>query len=250
MSFFNFKKLRFKSDKEATDALIEIANALEVHEKPNMNKVLAAVEAYIDGEIKDARLAFWLGIAWRNYTAWHVRGDERKPFLEKATAYFRHAFKIAKNQLPVRLPLEKRHYIESLDQITIASDLGFILVGEAIIRDLDEAEPILAFVAENTQEYEPCLCPYAELYYKKGNYKRAAEIALDAYNRAKQSPEWKDVIPPAPIGIAGMAYRALGRNAKKQGKIKEAAEWYQKIVDLEIATDNDQKTLKKLRQMV
>lgn len=250
MNILNFKKPRFESDEEAISALTKIANALKIHEKPDMDKVLATVEAYVDGEIKDARLAFWLGTAWRNYTAWYVRGDERKPFLEKATAYFRHAFKLAKNQLPVRLLLEKRHYIGYLDQITIASDLGFMLVGEAIIRDLDEAERILAFVAENTQEYEPCLCPYAELYYKRGNYKKAAEVALDACERVKHSPEWKDDILPGPIGIAGMAYRALGRNAKKQGKIKEAAGWYQKIVNLEIATDNDQKILRKLKEMV
>ena len=246
------KKPKSRSDNEAIKALLKIACSStgdeKEHEKPYMDKALAAVEDYIGGGIKNAKLAYWLGVAWRNYTAWHIRGDERKPFLEKSTEYFRQALKLAKNQLPIRLPLEKRHQVESLDQITIAGDSGFMLVENALMRNLNEAERILKFVAENTQEYEPCLCPYAELYYKRGNYKKAAEIALNAYERAKKSPEWKTTIPPAPLGIAGKAYRALGKKAKKQRRIKEAAKWYQKIVELGVATENDKKTLKKLRQ--
>ena len=69
MNILNFKKPRFESDEEAISALTKIANALKIHEKPDMDKVLATVEAYVDGEIKDARLAFWLGTAWCIFTA-------------------------------------------------------------------------------------------------------------------------------------------------------------------------------------
>ena len=79
MNLFNFKKSRFKNDKEAIDALVKIiafsGNNEERHEKPNMDKVLSRVEFYIDGEVKNAKLAFCLSIDLRNYTSWHILLD-------------------------------------------------------------------------------------------------------------------------------------------------------------------------------
>lgn len=149
--------------------------------------------------------------------------------------------------MPIQLPLEKRHIAGYLDQIDIAGELGHILVNEAIIRDLDRAEKILQFVFDNTNEYEPCLCAYAELFYKRGDYKKCAEIGLDISDRCANSPEWKDDPPPAPLGIVGSAYRALAKQAKKEGKTDEATQYFQKMKELKVASDNDLKIFEKLK---
>lgn len=94
-----------------------------------------------------------------------------------------------------------------------------MLVEDAPIRDLDRAENVLQFVYDSTEEYEPCLCSYAELFYKRGNFEKSAEIGLNINDRRTRSPEWKDDLPPAPLGIVASAYRALAKQVKKEGKI-------------------------------
>lgn len=215
-------------------------------EKDNMLKVLSEVESR-SANLQNPKLAYWLGIAWRNFTSWHIRGNERKKYFERVINYFDKALNLSKNTLPLQLPLEKRHNSEYLDQIDIAGELGFLLVDEALTRDLDRAEKILRFVYENTAEYEPCLCAYAELYYKKGGYEKCEEIALNIHDRATKSAEWKSDPPPAPVNIAGKAYRALGKAAKKMNHPDEAIKWFQKIKKLGVATENDLKILNKLR---
>ena len=133
-----------------------------------------------------------------------------------------------------------------MDQIDIAGDLGNLLVDEAIIRDLDRAEPILKFVYESTEEYEPCLCYFAELYYKKENYKKCLEIGLNIYNRTLTSPEWKEDPPPAPLRIVGSAYRALAKQSKKENNTEEAISYFKNMEELGVATENDIKILNNL----
>jgi tetratricopeptide (TPR) repeat protein len=238
-----------KSEDDLVNSLVEIAafgaGEESAHEKSNMDIVLAMVESNVT-ESSSSMLLYWLGIAWRNYTAWHIRGDDRKPYLERATNYFRQALEKSKHEWPMRQPLNKRHDGAYLDQITIAGELGSMLVEEKIIRNLDEGEKILRFVADNTNEYEPCLCAYAELFYKREEYEKAAIIALDANNRALHSAEWKDGVPPAPIGIAGMSYRALGRASKKAGDLAGAKKWFGELIKLGVATENDKKIYSKL----
>lgn len=214
-------------------------------EKSNMLKVLSEVESYAS-DLHTPKLAYWLGIAWRNFTGWHIRGDERKEYLDKAVTYFDKAFELSRNTLPIQLPLEQRHNSEYLDQIDIAGELGHMLVDEAPIRDLDRAEKVLQFVFDNTKEYEPCLCSYAELFYKRGNYLKSAEIGLNISDRCAKSPEWKDDPPPAPLGIVGSAYRALAKQTKKEGRTNEAIEIFQKMKALKVVSENDLKILEKL----
>lgn len=238
------------SEQDLVNSLVEIAafgaGDEGAQEKSNMDSVLARTESQMPSQAS-SMLLYWLGIAWRNYTARYIRGDERKLYLEKATEYFRKALVKAKEEWPLRQPLENRHIGGYLDQITIAGDLGLMLVNDAPIRNLEEAEKVLQFVSENTKEYEPCLCSLAELYYKQGNYEKAAEVALDAYERAQNSAEWKDGVPPAPLNIAGMAYRALGRAAKKSGNTDDAEKWFGAIIKLGVASDNDKKIYEKLK---
>jgi hypothetical protein len=85
------------------------------------------------------------------------------------------------------------------------------------------------------------------LFYKKGNYKKCAEIALDIHHRAEHSDEW-DFPPPAPMRIFGKAYRALGKQAKKNKNPSEAAQYFQKMKSLGVASKNDLKILDRLKE--
>jgi tetratricopeptide (TPR) repeat protein len=123
-----------------------------------------------------------------------------------------------------------------------------LLVDAAIIRDLDRAEKILEFVFENTNEYEPSLCSYADLFYKRGQCEKSVEIGLDIHKRAKKSSGWKDDPPPAPKSITGKAYRALAKKAKKEERRQEAIEYFEKLKSLDVATENDLKILNKLKE--
>jgi hypothetical protein len=167
-----------------------------------MDSVLKFVEGRID-ENSSARVIFKLGIAWRNYTGWHIRGDERQPFLRKVANYYRRANLKAPIELPLIASAEDVQLGGPLGQIDIAAELGSILVNESLIRDLDEAEPLLLFVWDNTLDYEPCFCALAELYYKRRNYQEAARVALASHARAVASAEWNYSAPPAPRTIAG-----------------------------------------------
>lgn len=130
-----------------------------------------------------------MGVAWRNYTAWHIKGEQRKLFLEKTIDYFKTSFDFAKKQLPIRNSSDKRAISGNLDQLQIASEIGRLLTKEAQSRDFEEAKKWFGFVYNNTDKYEPCFCYYAELFYKLKDYEKCAEIALNAYEKAK-----KDVI--------------------------------------------------------
>lgn len=243
------RRSKYLNDDDAITALMHISSfgfgSEKDFEKSNMLKVIGEVEEFAINS-KNPKLFYWLGIAWRNFTGWHIRGDERKEYLEKAINYFSKALELSKDILPTQLPLERRHNSEFLDQIDIAGELGDMLVSEAVIRDLDRAEKVLQFVYDNTSEYEPCLCFFAELYYKKGDYERSASIALNIHDRATKSPEWRSDPPPAPLNIVGTSYRALGKQAKKDGKVDEAKKWFQKMKKLGVDSENDLKILEKL----
>ncbi|MCB0509881.1 MAG: hypothetical protein KDC82_03885 [Bacteroidetes bacterium] len=239
-----------KSDKDIINKLIKVSSfgmgKEEDYNKANMLKVIEEAENF-SKDSKNPKLFYWLGIAWRNFTGWHIRGDERKEYLSKAVDNYQKALDLAKDNLPIQLPIEKRHNTEFLDQIDIAGDLGHLLVDEAIIRDLDRAEPILKFVYEATGEYEPCLYSFAELYYKRGDYDKCLEIGLNIHNRTLTSQEWKDSPPPAPLGIIGSAYRALAKQAKKENNTEEAINYFEHMEELGVATENDLKILNNLR---
>jgi lipopolysaccharide biosynthesis regulator YciM len=68
-----------------------------------------------------------------------------------------------------------------------------MLVGEAQVRDLDRAEPILQFIFDNSTEYEPALCGFVDLYYKKQEYTKAMSVLRELQKRVKSSKEWSDI---------------------------------------------------------
>jgi tetratricopeptide (TPR) repeat protein len=241
--------LEFENDREAIWAVVRCscygAAPESFQTRENMDRILDAVGRYTPiGVMTNPHLAYWLGIAWRNYTSWHVRGEARKPFLERSIRYFRKAFELSK-ELPVSLPEKERHVFGNLDQITIASNLGSMLMNEKLVRDLEAAEKVLTFVWNNTPYCEPSLYSYLHLFYQKGEYLKSVDLALELYERTKQFPVFQGRVPLTSLGYAARAYRALGNKAKREGRFDIAYDWYSKIED-PFTTANDAKILDRL----
>ena len=211
-----------------------------------MHKLISKVEKRFP-DSDSYELEYWLGIALRNYTAWFVRGDERKPHLQEAVQHLEKAYALSKGVIPEELTATDKHTLGSLDRNTIACVVGFLLIDEAIIRDLVKGISYLETIFNNTTDYYPQFCSYAEAFYKLGDYLKAAEVALELHHRAEKSSEWKDSVPPAPMGIVAKAYRAKAKEHKKNREIEQAISLFQKLVDMNLATDNDQKLLEKLQ---
>jgi hypothetical protein len=197
--------------------------------------MLATIEA-VEGQYPDsdsAELEYWLGIAWRNYNAWFVRGDSRRASLETAISHFERAAFLEEGGSTPRW-------------ITYASELGTILVEEALVRDLARGIAVLGAVFQSTNNYEPRLCSYAEAIYKTGDYVKAAEIANELHERVKRSEEWRDQPPPAPMNIAAKAHRARIKQLKKEGKAEEALLVSGELMRTGAATGNDRRIHTKL----
>ena len=191
-------------------------------------------------------LEYWLGTALVYYNTWFVRGDERKPYLEEAVYHLERAFALSEGKIPKEYPPHEVKEFGSLFRNDIACEVGQLLIDEAIIRDIEKGISYLRPVFESSSYYHPLLCFYAETYYKLEDYLKAAEVALELHKRAEK--EWKDKAPPAPLGIVAKSYRAQAKQHKKNGEIDQAIYYFQKLVDMDLATDNDQKLLKKLQE--
>lgn len=194
------------------------------------------------------RIHYWLGIATRNYVVWFSRGDSRKPFLHRAVEHFETAYKLSQGKLPEELPSESLRSLEVIDRAQLSGEIGNLLISEAQIRDLEKGMEYLRITWERTINYHPLLCSYPEGYYKLGEYERAAQVALELDKRARRSPECIQYgMPTSPLASAAKANRALGEVHKKQGRNQEAIAAFQRIVDLDLATDNDRQVLNALR---
>jgi tetratricopeptide (TPR) repeat protein len=181
------------------------------------------------------------------YTAWHVRGDARRGFLERAVRYYR----MSGNK----------------------AGLGRLLVNEAQVRNLKEAIPLLEELYTNSTNYDPALCSYAEALYKDGQYVRAYEVATHIHGLAEKTkkywdaqmeqlkrcsvdlsqPEyvttlhnWMSSLPTAPMELAAKALRAEAKRLKKAGQQKEAIAMLKQLQETGRATNNDVRELERL----
>ena len=119
--------------------------------------------------------------------------------------------------------------------------VGQQLVAYTKTRDLNAAIELLTALKDAIRGYEPGLCSLAEAHHKKGEYEKAAAVALDAHERALRSPEWNNPVPPAPLQIAARAFRKLASAAKKAGRPAEAAKWYGNLERIGQATETDRR---------
>ncbi len=225
-----------RSEQKAIDSLKDVASfGLGPQPKPSeMLSIIEQVESQYPRN-NSAELEYWLGITWRNYTAWFIRGDDRKAHLEKTVAHLERAYEI-----------EKAHSGANLTDY--ADVLGILLVEESTVRNLPRGIALLESVFQNTREYDPYLCAYAEAIYKIGEYQKAAEIALELHRRAERSNEWKGSIPLAPIRIAAKSYRAEIKELKSERRFRDALSISEKLVQTDFATANDLKVHRKLQE--
>ena len=226
------------SVQEAIDSLMRAASfgLGPQPEQSEMLKIIDTVERQYSHS-DSAKLEYWLGIAWRNYTAWFIRGDDRKPNLEKAIAHLESAYEIEQAQ-------------SGANVVTYADELGVILVEEASVRNLERGIALLETVFQTNRGYDPYLCSYAEAIYKAGDYRKAADIAFELHRRAKRSKEWKDSPPPAPMRIAAKALRAEINKLRKSASYKDALSISGKLIQTNFATSNDRKIHDKLQLLL
>lgn len=154
------------------------------------SKMLATIEK-IESEtrsVKDCELFYWMGVAYRNYCSWYIRGDERKTFLEKAVAYFKEAYNHA-----TTIPYKSHNPFNRFDRVSIVSDLCRILVNERLVRDYNYAEPLLADLLARADDYEPAMCSYIQLLYAEKRYADALVAAQEAQSFIDTSTKWNDV---------------------------------------------------------
>ena len=187
---------------------------------PDQDKMLSAIDD-LERILKEnpiVEAANVLGRSLECYTAWYVRGDDRKAFLERARDSYRHA----KNN----------------------AALARLLVEEAQVRNLEEAIPLLESIYNNSTEYDPVLCAYVDALYKDGQYMKAYEVGVRIQEMGNEvglsSP------PTAPITTAAKALRAEAKRLKKAGRQEEVIEVLNLLQQTGHATRNDMKLLERL----
>lgn len=110
---------------------------MHVPQELEVRQAIAEAEQFFGSE--NPVLYFWLGTALQHYTAQFVRGDARKPYLERAVTALKRADTCAAH-------LPERDDSAPLDRLRIRNTLGTLLVDEALVRDLDSAIACLAIV--------------------------------------------------------------------------------------------------------
>jgi hypothetical protein len=196
-------------------------------EQTQMLELIEAIESQLN-MCGDPKLQYWLGVANTNYVSWYVRGDKRKPFLERAVTHYERAYMLEKD-----FGGSKWH--------EYAGAAGKLLVEEAVIRNLQKGLLLLEAAFSFKQTYEPYMCWYAEGIYKSGSYAHAAEVAMELHLRAANSIEWKSGVPQMPMMIVVKSLRALIRLAKKAKNISEAYSISEKLLKTGAASENDRK---------
>ncbi len=89
-----------------------------------MLSVITSVEERCDA-LSDSKLYYLLAIAYRNYCAWFIRGDQRKEYLEKC------------------ISLLEKSASSSPENVSAKSELGRLLIEEKVIRDLPRGIELL-----------------------------------------------------------------------------------------------------------
>lgn len=96
-------------------------------------------------------------------------------------------------------------------------------------------------------QYRPEYCYLADAYYKIKDYEAAIVVGLELHNRAVQQWQYSN-LPTAPLDVVGKSYRALAKHYKKHGEVTEAIGYFEKLIEIDRATQNDRKILTQLKQ--
>jgi hypothetical protein len=196
-----------RSEDEAGWALISATSFGLGRGRPSraeIQSLIERVETQFEGT-ESWQLEYRLGLATAVFKSWYIRGDERRPWLLRAVNHLEKAWALADG-------------CRANERWEIAAEVGFMLVREAVIRNLPRGFAHFEAALTGTQEYIPRLCGYAEGLEQFGQLAKAIEVALELKRRVEISTEWtSDRRPPAPAMIAADAYRRLAGRLKKAG---------------------------------
>jgi hypothetical protein len=228
MSFWSIFGGGGKQPKSETEALVHIKNELTrasnglsqyaqiafsdvdaaVNESAS-NEMLAELVAFEERSqgIADSRFFYLLSIGYRNYTAWFVRGDARKYYLEKCVSLLRTA---------ISMDSGNRDALE---------ELASTLIDQKLVRNLDEGVRILTPLKEAGVMSSPLNSRFAAAKRQLGEIEPASNFSLCSFSDPS----------PGVFREERKRFRALFRLYKKQGdvdKLKEALDQYYKLAAL------------------
>ncbi len=205
-----FKSLFGKSEeKKESNSLLDLVSELgdvcngmgeyssfgmtEEEKSPKGKEMLSIIQ---DIELKskkfnDDELFYLLAIAYRNYTAWYLRGSEREKYLKKCLSMLK--------------KVSKRHEKGR-------GELGRLLIEEKVIRDLPRGIEILEELTKQNK-----LPSYLNSTLAKANRQNGNIEVEDNYSLCK----FKDDPSPAVFREERKRFRALIRQYKKDKKTEE-----------------------------
>lgn len=141
-------------------------------------------------QLKNSELFYSIAIAYRNYCAWFVRGEDRKQYLEKCVFYLTESLSIDPNNLDAK------------------GELGRLLIEEKVIRDLSKGINILEDLKNNGN-----IPPHLNSILSKA-HRQSGKIEQDSYFNlcAFNDPS------PSVFREERKRFRALIKKYKKQNK--------------------------------
>jgi hypothetical protein len=153
------------------------------------NKMLSTIEEIErkSTDIRDSNLFCWLATAYENYCAWYIRGDERKPYLEKVASNYKKAIDIAPGNIEAK------------------AELGRILIEKRLIRNLDMG-------IEHLEELKGAnrLPDYLESILAKAHRQKGNIFLDENYDLTNLS------VAPASFREERIKFRALIKKFKKE----------------------------------
>ncbi|WP_404298044.1 hypothetical protein [Halomonas sp.] len=230
-------------DNKSIDELVELVGGLSavgytIDNKQeiddDMQRPLAARLQLVDFEKLDMRLAeesggranLARGGLWQTYVFWHLKGDARNCYLERAVKCYETSV--------IQTTLEEQNGIDA--RLALAR----ILIDYPATRDLPRGLSLMEEVYGASSDYVPAYSTYLQALNLDKQYRKVVEVANDmiAHSSAR--------VAPAVHKIKAKALRAIVRESKKNGDIQESLLASVELMNSQYSTANDRKTYEKI----
>lgn len=155
-----------------------------------MLSIITDVEKH-SSQLKNSELFYSIAIAYRNYCAWFVRGDNRKQYLEKCVTYLNDAISIDSGNIDAK------------------SELGRLLIEEKIIRNRSKGIEILEGLKNDGNMPSHLNSVLSKAHRQSGNIEQDSGFNLCGF----KDPS------PAVFREERKRFRALIRKYKKNNEI-------------------------------
>jgi hypothetical protein len=142
-------------------------------------------------QLQNSKLFYSIAIAYRNYCAWFVRGEDRKQYLEKCVFYLTESIAI------------------DPDNIGAKAELGRLLIEEKVVRNLPKDIKILKDLKNDGDMPSHLNSILSKAHRQSGNVEQDRDFNLCAFNDPS----------PAVFREERKRFRALIKKYKKQNEI-------------------------------